>query len=253
MAEWLGSGLQSRVHGFDSRRRLAHGLWGSSGALTARSFPGMPERRRVRPLHRIPCIGVRPGDRAFLCSGSDRACEWSAGLWQADPVRPPPGPPTRYSTSVPLGGVEPTPPVETSGSEVRDLLAAAVLLVAAVVTALASLLSWQDFGRALDPDENGWRLADGSFGRGWVAVLVAVVLAVAGVLLLVGRRQAARWWARIGTAALVVGPVVEWAFGSSGSRTGPGIGLWLLLGTGLVLVVTLAVVLPHEHPGRAAG
>ena len=137
---------------------------------------------------------------------------------------------------------------EPQRSDVRELVTAAALLTAAVLTALASLLSWRDFGRGLDPAENGWHMADGSLGRGWVAVMVAVVLAVGGVLLVVGRRSAGRIWARIGTAALLVGPVLEWAFGSPGSRTGPGWGIWIMFVTGLVLLVMLGTVLPHEDP-----
>ncbi len=87
----------------------------------------------------------------------------------------------------------------------------------------------------------------------WVAVLVAVVLAVAGVLLVAGRRRQGRIAARVGSAALIVLPVLEWAFGDGDSRTGPGLGLWVLLITGIVLMVLLGTVLPQDDlgpPGR---
>jgi hypothetical protein len=136
----------------------------------------------------------------------------------------------------------------------RQLIAAAVLLVASVLCALASLMSWHDYGRGLDPRESGWDMADGSTGRGWVAIVVAVVLATAGVLIVSGRVRAGRNWARVGAAALVVLPAIEWAFGVDAARTGPGIGLWVLLGTGVVLLVVLGTLLPatEGEPGPGA-
>lgn len=152
----------------------------------------------------------------------------------------------RYRTSTPLGGRASPEPEPARSSQARDLVVAAALLVAAVLTALGSLMSWRDYGRGLDPDENGWQLADGSLGRGWVAVLVAVALAVGGVLLVTGRRRAGRVWARVGSGALIVLPVLEWAFGEGDRRTGPGNGLWVFLVTGMVLMVLLGSVLPSE-------
>ncbi len=119
-----------------------------------------------------------------------------------------------------------------------------MLLVASVVTAVASLLPWRDYGPALNPDENGWHLANGAIGRGWIAVAIAVVLAVAGVLLVAGRRSSGRVWARIGSTALIVVPVLEWAFGDAGRRSGPGMGLWLMLVAGMLLMVVIGSVLP---------
>lgn len=150
----------------------------------------------------------------------------------------------RFEAGVPLGGLVPAEAPPPRRSMWRDLLVAFFLLAASVLTAVASLLSWRDYGPALNPDENGWRLADDAVGRGWVAVLVAVALAVGGVLLLAGRRSAARVWARVGSTALIVLPVLEWAFGDGDSRTGPGIGLWLMLGAGMVLMVLIGSVLP---------
>lgn len=217
MAEWLGSGLQSRVHGFDSRRRL-----------------------EVDPT--VP-------------SG----CAWSdVALWHACAVQngvhwEPPGAvvdpgvserQTRFEAGVALGGHPQAPEPAPAPRAWRDLVVATWLLVASVLTAVASLLSWRDYGPALDPDENGWQLADGAFGRGWVAVIVAVVLAVAGVLLVAHRRSAGRVWARVGSTALIVLPVVEWAFGDGDSRTGPGLGLWLMLIAGMVSMALIGSVLP---------
>jgi hypothetical protein len=128
----------------------------------------------------------------------------------------------------------------------RDLIVASGLLIAAVLTALATLMSWRDYGRGLDPDENGWRLADGAFGRGWVAILVAVALAIGGVMLVMGRRTAGRRWARVGSSALIVLPILEWAFGEGNRNTGPGLGLWVLMVTGMLLMVLLGTVLPQD-------
>ncbi len=133
-------------------------------------------------------------------------------------------------------------------SQTRDLIVAACLLVAAVLTALASLMSWRDYGRGLDPDENGWQLADGAIGRGWVAILVAVALAIGGVMLVMGRRVVGRRWARVGSGALIVLPILEWAFGEGDRQTGPGLGLWVLMVTGMVLMVLLGTVLPQDDP-----
>ncbi|MFV0316520.1 MAG: hypothetical protein ACK5O2_06105 [Microthrixaceae bacterium] len=178
--------------------------------------------------------------------------------WAA-PEATPPGalvtgvPHGRYEASVPLGGVQHYEATPARRSQWRDLLVAAVLLVASVLAALASLMSWRDYGPALNPDENGWRLADGSFGRGWVSILLAAALAVGGVLLVIGRRTHGRRWARVGSAALIVLPVIEWAFGDSGSRTGPGIGLWVQMVAGLVLMILIGTLLPTDDLDGAEG
>lgn len=151
---------------------------------------------------------------------------------------------TRFEASVPLGGYTRSPQPARRSTGWRDLLVASCLLTASVLTAVASLVSWRDYGRALNPDENGWRLADGAFGRGWVAIVVAVILAVAGVLLVAHRRSAGRVWARVGSTALIILPVLEWAFGDGDSRTGPGLGLWLMLIAGMVSMVLIGSVLP---------
>ena len=149
---------------------------------------------------------------------------------------------------MPLGGVAPVPAPHAVATDRRELIVAAVLLVASVTCALASLLSWHDYGTGLDPRESGWDMADGSAGRGWVAIAVAVVLATGGVLLVTGRHRAGRIWARIGALSLVLLAAGEWAFGERGSRTGPGIGLWVLLVSGIVLLVVIGSVLPPAPP-----
>ncbi len=228
VAEWLGSGLQSRVHGFDSRRRL----W---------------EPTPVGDGERAP----NPALLWHAWSVSQTPLSQTPGPW-APPEQAPPGQPVapsgdgRYRASVPLGGVEAVEAAPARRSQWRDLVVAAALLTASVLTALASLMSWRDYGASLNPDENGWSLADGTFGRGWVSILVAAALAVGGVLLVSGRRGPARRWARAGSAALIVLPVLEWAFGDGGSRTGPGIGLWVQMIAGLVLMVLIGSLLPTD-------
>ncbi|MGI9642118.1 MAG: hypothetical protein ACR2N9_04970 [Acidimicrobiia bacterium] len=150
----------------------------------------------------------------------------------------------RFNASAPLGGAAPTPTEELRPSMARDMTVAAALLVASILVGFATLMSWRDYGPGLDPDESGWRYADGSFGRGWVAIVLAICLAVGGVLLVSGRRTAGRRWARVGSGALIVLPILEWTFGDTGSRSGPGLGLWVLMAAGVILMVLLGTVLP---------
>jgi hypothetical protein len=157
----------------------------------------------------------------------------------------------RLVATTPLGGVPPHPPVPVVESHRRPLIAAAVLLVASVLCALSSLMSWHDYGRGLDPRESGWDMADGSTGRGWIAIAIAIVLATGGVLLVSGRIRAGRNWARVGGAGLVVLAAIEWAFGVRAARTGPGLGLWVMLVTGVVVLVVVGVLLPADADGSS--
>ena len=157
--------------------------------------------------------------------------------------------PQRFSSSTPLGGSVPVPVEPERPSMSRDLVVASALMVASILVGLATLMSWRDYGPGLDPDESGWRYADGSFGRGWVAIALAICLAVGGVLLVSGSRVAGRRWARIGSGALVVLPVLEWALGDIGSRSGPGMGLWVLTLSGVVLMILIGTVLPADARG----
>lgn len=152
--------------------------------------------------------------------------------------------PARHVATAPLGGVAPLPAVPVVESHRRPLIVAAALLVASVLCAVSSLMSWHDYGRGLDPIESGWDMADGSTGRGWVAIVVAIVLATSGVLLVNGRIRAGRIWARVGAAALVVLSVLEWAFGARATRSGPGLGLWVMLVVGVLLLVLVGALLP---------
>jgi hypothetical protein len=122
------------------------------------------------------------------------------------------------------------------------MVVAGILLVVAIGTALSPLLAWRDFGSGLKPDESGWRMVDGSLGRGWVVLIMAVLVAVAGGLLVAGRKQAGMRLARVTSVAMVVFAGAEWAFGMNQVESGPGIGLWILLAIGSLLILFLGAV-----------
>lgn len=130
-----------------------------------------------------------------------------------------------------------------------------MILVAAVAAALASLLSWRDYGQVViaNAAETGWVLPDGSMGRGWVAVALGVVLASAGVCAASERTVAARWLAVVGGAGLVTLAVAEWGLGAGELRTGPGIGIWLLFTTGVLVLVAVGTLGPGDEERTAAG
>lgn len=154
---------------------------------------------------------------------------------------------------MPLGGTTPEVVPTRQPSQRRELTFVASLLVAAVAAALASLLSWRDYGRLVisNAEETGWVLPDGSMGRGWVAVLLGVVLASAGVCAASERSGAARWLAVVGGAGLVVLAVAEWGLGAGELRTGPGIGIWLLFVIGVLVLVAVGTLgrPDEEQPG----
>lgn len=141
----------------------------------------------------------------------------------------------------------PDAPVERADR--RELVLTAVLLVAAIVTGASSLLPWRDFGRRFGASatETGWVRLDGSMGRGWVFVLLAVALAVAGVLIAGGRTRPGRILASATGCLLVLAAVAEWGLGADASRTGPGIGLWVELVVGVLVVVAVGVLGPKDH------
>ena len=202
-------------------------------------------------LEWILCRGHRPGGHGFrlwhaLVMETPRQ-DWVAPDTSVQPQ--PLATSQRFSSSTPLGGSVPVPVEPEHPSMARDLVVASALMVASILVGLATLMSWRDYGPGLDPDESGWRYADGSFGRGWVAIALAICLAVGGVLLVSGSRVAGRRWARIGSGALVVLPVLEWALGDIGSRSGPGIGIWVLTLTGVVLMILIGTVLPDDARG----
>jgi hypothetical protein len=88
-------------------------------------------------------------------------------------------------------------------------------------------------------------------GRGWVAVLLGVVLAAAGVLLASDHLRSGRIVALCGGVGLVVFSILEWGLGAGRARTGPGIGIWVLFVVGLVVIVAVGILGPStgEQPG----
>lgn len=169
-----------------------------------------------------------------------------------DRARAPSAPPTpvEFVSGAPLGGVRPAVEAPPRRSDHRDLVLTATLLVLSIVASAASVLRWRDWGRQFGAPivETGWQRPDGSLGHGWVAVLLAVILAVAGVLVAADRRGAGRLVAVLTGCALVALAVLEWGLGASESRTGPGIGLWVLLATGVLTIVAVGMTAPKAAP-----
>lgn len=160
---------------------------------------------------------------------------------------------TAYAGGSPLGGTQPLPVQSVEPSQRRELVLTTVLLVSAVVAGAASLMSWRDDGFVVGPavNESGWVLPDGSLGRGWVAVLLGVVLAVAGVLVASGRLRSGRAMAMIGGVGLIVFSILEWGLGAGRARTGPGTGIWVLLVVGVVVVIAVGILgSPPGEPAR---
>lgn len=174
----------------------------------------------------------------------------------AAPTADAPAPSTAYVPSVRLGGSSPEAPQPVRESQWRELTLVGLLLLAAVAAGAASLLPWRDYGVVIGPAlaETGWRLPGGGLGRGWVAVLLGVVLAVAGVLIAAHRGRAGRTLAVVAGVACSVFAVAEWGVGAGTGRTGPGPGLWLLFAAGLLAVAAVGVLGAHAgtDPARTS-
>lgn len=174
---------------------------------------------------------------------------------------PPPThrPPVTFTDGAPLGGQHPgsEPPARTSDR--REVALIAVLLLSAVVAGAASLMPWRDFGRRFGATavETGWVRVDGGLGRGWVVVLLGIALAAAGVLIASGRGLAGRRLAVAAGVGLSAAAVAEWGLGTAGLRAGPGLGLWLILGLGVAVVITVGNLAPvparSDPPEAVAG
>jgi hypothetical protein len=151
-----------------------------------------------------------------------------------------------FVASVALGGAAPVAVVEEHHTDLRELFLATILFGCALAAGGASLASWRDYGVRLDPSvaESGWVQADGSIGRGWAAVALAVLLAVAGILVAVHRGRQGRRLAAAAGVALVLLSVVEFGLGAGRLRTGPGIGLWVELVVGIVVVAAVGMLGP---------
>ena len=81
-------------------------------------------------------------------------------------------------------------------------------------------------------------------GRGWVAVLGGVLLAVAGVLVAADKGRVGRVLATLTGLGLMIFSVLEWGLGLRMVRSGPGPGLWMLFGVGMIVVVAVGILSP---------
>lgn len=166
-------------------------------------------------------------------------------------MSPPAAPASNWQAGAPLGGMAPAPgPVAPPASR-RDLLLTAILLVAALGTGAASLLAWRDVGGFSGGSETGWTEFDGGLGRGWIAVLGGVLLAIAGVLVAAEKGRAGRTLGVVTGVGLVVFSVLEWGLGLRGVRSGPGPGLWLLFVIGLIVVTAIGILAPEPDPASS--
>jgi hypothetical protein len=83
-------------------------------------------------------------------------------------------------------------------------------------------------------------------GRGWLFVLLAVLLAVAGVLIAAGRARPGRLLAATTGSLMVLAAIAEWGLGADAARTGPGLGLWVELVLGVAVVVAVGALGPKD-------
>ena len=175
---------------------------------------------------------------------SNETTQWSS----PSDAPAPSGSDPSFVPSMPLGGAAPVVPVQEHRTDLRDLFLATVLFGCALAAGGASLASWRDYGVRLDPSvpESGWVQADGSVGRGWAAVLLAVLLAVAGILVAVHRGRQGRRLAVGAGVALVLLSVLEFGLGAGRLHTGPGIGLWIELVVGIVAVAAVGMLAPSS-------
>ena len=73
------------------------------------------------------------------------------------------------------------------------------------------------------------------------------MLAVAGVLIASGRGRAGRILGSATGALMVVAAIAEWGLGSDAARTGPGLGLWVELTIGVLVVIAVGVLGPKDE------
>ena len=161
----------------------------------------------------------------------------------------------QFVPNAPLGGIAPQAAAPTVRSDRRDLVLTAALLVLSIVAGATSLMPWRDFGRRLGAPvvETGWEAADGSMGRGWIAVSLAVLVAAAGVLIAADRARLGRALAVLSGTGLAVLAVAEWGLGERGTRTGPGIGLWVAFAVGVLVVIAVGALTPGPEPSSDTG
>jgi len=165
---------------------------------------------------------------------------------------PPAGPPAagamNFAAGVPLGGTVPVAVDAPKRSDRRELALTSVLLVAAIAAGATSLMPWRDVGARFGASavETGWMRPDGSMGRGWVFVALAVLLAISGVLIAGQRAAAGRVLASLTGSLMVLAAIAEWGLGAGAARTGPGLGLWVELTIGVLVVIAVGVLGPKN-------
>ena len=169
------------------------------------------------------------------------------------PVPPAPSGPATYVQSTPLGGAAPVPEAPVARSDRRELVLTGLLFVSALVAGAASLMPWRDYAYRYGTraEETGWVGADGTLGRGWLTVLCAVLIAVAGVLIAAEKVRAGRTLATLSGVGLVLAAIAEWGLGAGDARTGPGTGIWVELLVGVFVVLAVGA-LGARGPADAA-
>ena len=156
--------------------------------------------------------------------------------------------PVVYSDAPPLGGAAPLPPVVEHRSDRKELVLTASLLVASLVAGATTLMPWRDYGQRFGNTavETGWDGLGESIGRGWVVMVIAVSIAVSGVLIAAGRPKAGRVLGVLSGSALVLASILEWGLGAGDARSGPGIGLWIDLAVGVFVIVMVGALGPFD-------
>lgn len=157
----------------------------------------------------------------------------------------------QFSASVPLGGQVPVEYVEEPERDTLGFLMAALLMVSSVVLAIATTFEWRDYGnRAVGVLETGWTQPNGSLGRGWVVVVVAILWAISGVCMVTTKKALGRRIAIWSAAAAALYAIAEWGFGVGELRTGPGTGLWFVLALSALIMMILGGFDP-DQPRRS--
>lgn len=151
-----------------------------------------------------------------------------------------------FDRSVPLGGVEPVDDPPEHAGPVRHLVLAAILLIAAIMAAWASTLPWRDqVWQRPDTDVmTGWTRVDGVLGRGWMTMVLAVLIAGSGLLIAISKQRAGRVLAVASGIGLMVLATVEWGVAGASDLDGPGKGLWVQLLVGAIVVLAVGIVSP---------